>query len=304
MHIYNFRLKAEHEEETRRRRLQIYVCVARCIAYNFNAKQQTDIAKRLPKVTKQELGRIKERFGAFVRGEIQIVVDEAFTNVVQSFSEVLNSDRTLNMVLAGGFSASDFRELFRKIIEKRLKETVINSWMAKFEYIYHSEEENVGRKSKPRCAQNPNADAVLSNEQLYDLFQQILGVKKFEHQLIFNALQLDNPDEQAAVIRRELDSRIQMVQEMAKDRKLMPKFVVKDMETLYLDEMRSAVNLLVSNLESVPVNPKGSSLSKKSFRARSRSRCCPYHTVFILPFILPLGRDTTTARTHFSSTGK
>lgn len=31
---------------------------------------------------------------------------------------------------------------------------------------------------------------VLSKEQLYDMFQQILGVKKFEHQLLFNALQV------------------------------------------------------------------------------------------------------------------
>lgn len=52
-----------------------------------------------------------------------------------------------------------------------------------------------------------SADAVLGKEQLYDVFQQILGVKKFEHQIIFNALQLDNPDEQAAAIRREFATR-------------------------------------------------------------------------------------------------
>lgn len=52
----------------------------------------------------------------------------------------------------------------------------------------------------------------------------------------------------------------------------MPKFVVKDMEALYLDEYRASVNLLVANLESVPVNPKGSSTTKKSFRERSRGR--------------------------------
>ena len=31
---------------------------------------------------------------------------------------------------------------------------------------------------------------VLTKEQLYDLFQQILGVKKFEHQLLYNAMQV------------------------------------------------------------------------------------------------------------------
>lgn len=48
------------------------------------------------------------------------------------------------------------------------------------------------------------------------MFQQILGVKKFEHQLLFNALQLDSADEQAAAIRRELDGRMQKVSEMEK----------------------------------------------------------------------------------------
>ncbi len=31
---------------------------------------------------------------------------------------------------------------------------------------------------------------VMSKEQLYDLFQQILNIKKFEHQLLYNAMQV------------------------------------------------------------------------------------------------------------------
>lgn len=37
-----------------------------------------------------------------------------------------------------------------------------------------------------------NSELILSKEQLYDMFQQILGVKKFEHQLLFNALMVSN----------------------------------------------------------------------------------------------------------------
>ncbi len=59
---------------------------------------------------------------------------------------------------------------------------------------------------------------VLNKEQLYDLFQQILGVKKFEHQLLYNAMQLENSDEQAAAIRRELDARQEKLQEMQRVR--------------------------------------------------------------------------------------
>ena len=31
---------------------------------------------------------------------------------------------------------------------------------------------------------------IMTKEQLYDLFQQVLGVKKFEHQLLYNAMQV------------------------------------------------------------------------------------------------------------------
>jgi hypothetical protein len=39
--------------------------------------------------------------------------------------------------------------------------------------------------------QSLNSELILSKEQLYDMFQQILGIKKFEHQLLFNALQVN-----------------------------------------------------------------------------------------------------------------
>jgi len=36
----------------------------------------------------------------------------------------------------------------------------------------------------------------MSKEQLYDLFQQILNIKKFEHQLLYNAMQVSSDSEQ------------------------------------------------------------------------------------------------------------
>lgn len=46
-------------------------------------------------------------------------------------------------------------------------------------------------KRPSRMQQNTlNSELILSKEQLYDMFQQILSVKKFEHQLLFNALQV------------------------------------------------------------------------------------------------------------------
>uniref|UniRef100_A0A8C0ES30 Calcium-dependent secretion activator 1 n=1 Tax=Bubo bubo TaxID=30461 RepID=A0A8C0ES30_BUBBB len=215
---------------------------------------------------KQQLQTIKDRFQAFLNGETQIVADEAFINAVQSYYEVfLKSDRVARMVQSGGCSANDSREVFKKHIEKRVrslpeidglsKETVLSSWMAKFDAIYRGEEDP--RKQQARMTASAASELILSKEQLYEMFQNILGIKKFEHQLLYNACQLDNPDEQAAQIRRELDGRLQMAEQIAKERKF-PKFVSKEMENMYIEELKSSVNLLMANLESMPVSKGGS----------------------------------------------
>ncbi|KAK4312364.1 hypothetical protein Pmani_016191 [Petrolisthes manimaculis] len=167
-----------------------------------------------------------------------------------------------------GVFQHDLREVFKHNVEKRVrslpeidglsKETVLTSWMAKFDMIIKGEEDS---KRPGRMQQTLNSELIMPKEQLFDMFQQILGIKKFEHQLLFNALQLDSQDEQAAAIRRELDGRMQKVAELERNRKLMPKFVVKEMESLYLEELKTSINLLMANLESLPV-AKGSQEGK------------------------------------------
>lgn len=83
---------------------------------------------------------------AFLKGETPIMADEAFQNAVQSYHDVfLKSERVIKMVQSGACSQHDFREVFRNNIEKRVrslpeidglsKETVLTSWMAKFDCI-------------------------------------------------------------------------------------------------------------------------------------------------------------------------
>ncbi|XP_045481303.1 calcium-dependent secretion activator-like isoform X14 [Harmonia axyridis] len=224
--------KQEREEEERKRKIQLYVFISRCIAYPFNAKQPTDMTRRQPKVTKQQLESINIKFQAFLKGETQIMADDAFQNAIQSYYDVfLKSERVVKMVQSGACSQYDFREVFRNNIEKRVrvylsrniadveglsKESVFASWMAKFDCILKAGLGDEDSKRPSRMQQTLNSELILSKEQLYDMFQQILGVKKFEHQILFNALMLDSADEQAAAIRRELDGRMQKVAEMEK----------------------------------------------------------------------------------------
>ena len=268
--------EAEKREEERRKRLHTYVFVCRCIAYPFNAKQPTDLARRQIKVTKAALSSVKERFLAFLNGDTNIVADEAFTNAISYYYEVfLRSDRARKMVDSGGSTDNDFREIFRVEIEKRVralpeidglsKETVLSSWLAKFDGIYRGEED-------PRKRQRPNvgqSELILSKEQLYDMFQSILIVKKFEHQLIFNAAQLDSGDEQAAVIRRELETKMKDSDAVKRERRL-PKFVVKEMESMYVEELKASISQLMISLENVPV--KGNQESKYSLQKLKRAQ--------------------------------
>ncbi|XP_077458955.1 calcium-dependent secretion activator 1 isoform X4 [Stigmatopora argus] len=271
--------KLQREEEERKKKLQLYVFVMRCVAYPFNAKQPTDMARRQQKITKQQLQQTKDRFQAFLNGDTQIVADEAFINAVQSYHEVfLKSDRVAKMVQSGGFSASDFREVFKRHIEKRVrslpeidglsKETVLSSWMAKFDTIYRGDEDP--RKAQQRMTASAASELILSKDQLYEMFQNILGIKKFEHQLLYQACQLDNLDEQAAQIRRELDGRLQMADQIARGGRF-PKFVSKDMEAMYIEELKSSVNQLMANLESMPVSKGGEFKLQKLKRGHNTS---------------------------------
>lgn len=192
--------RVKKEEDEKRRRFQIYVFVLRCIAFPFNAKQkppQHDMQKRQAKVGRQELAKIKDRFAAFLDGATNIMADEAFKNAVQSYYEVfLKSDRVASMVRSGASSSTDFRDVFKNNIEKRVrslpeidglsKETVLCSWMTKFDTIYRGEEGD-RRVQRPSTTAN---ELILSKDQLYEMFQNIFNIKKYEHLILYNALQV------------------------------------------------------------------------------------------------------------------
>jgi calcium-dependent secretion activator len=121
-----FQQSQEQAEEDRKRRIQLYVFVCRCIAYQFNAKQPTDMTRRQIKITKQQLETIQGRFQAFIKGDTQIMADEAFQNAIANYYEIfLKSERVLKMVQAGACSQHDFREVFKNNIEKRVRRVQI-----------------------------------------------------------------------------------------------------------------------------------------------------------------------------------
>ena len=150
---------------------------------------------------------------SFLNGELSIPTDEAFVNAVQSYVEMfLRSDRVTIMVRHGGCSISDFRDIFKNNIERRVrclpdiagltKDTVISSWMSKFDQICRGDEDPRKWSQQRQAA---TSEAILSKEQLYDMFQNIVHIKKYEHQILYNAMQVSLFDGSFLTIDRLID---------------------------------------------------------------------------------------------------
>ena len=187
------------DEVERKEKLMLYVFVLRCIAYPFNAKQQTDMTRRQSKISKQELGVIKARFEQFLSGQTSIESDKAFHVAVKCYYDsFLSSERVLKMLGCGSCTASDFREVFKSSIEKRVRnvpngltiETILNSWMAKFDTIYRGGDKSSMRSPARMTGTTSSSEMILSKDQLYEMFQTILGIKKYEHAILYNACQV------------------------------------------------------------------------------------------------------------------
>lgn len=57
-----------------------------------------------------------------MKGDTQIMADEAFQHAVANYYEVfLKSDRLTSMVTSGACSQHDFREVFKNMCEKRVR---------------------------------------------------------------------------------------------------------------------------------------------------------------------------------------
>jgi len=139
---------------------------------------------------------------SFLNGELSIPADEAFHGAVHSYLNVfVRCECVASMVQRGGLSTADFRDVFRNNIERRIrglpeidglpKETVISSWMGKFDQIMRGDEDP-RRWSQRQAAAAGTSEATLSKEQLFDLFQNVLGVRKHEHQILYNAMQVSH----------------------------------------------------------------------------------------------------------------
>lgn len=181
----------------RKKLLQLYILVARCIAYPFNVRLPSDISRRKAKVTKKVLSVLRGRFGAFLDGKTNMTSDDDFKRAIQVYADtILWSESVAKMINSGSYSEDDFRDHFKYSIEEDVcdlrnvegvsKETVLALWMARFDVIFRGDmdDETISHEN---LEANSHSELLLSKEELLNMFRRILGVVEYEHQLVFNA---------------------------------------------------------------------------------------------------------------------
>lgn len=141
-------------------------------------------------------------------------LDNIFSSIISEYLDVyLSDERIAYLINSGSCSNNDFREIFRALARRRIKslpddilqfnestslptskESLLTTWMAKFECLLKGDPESDLQmiNSKKHVARHQMITAnltavenILTKDQLYDMFQSILKIKKFEHQLLF-----------------------------------------------------------------------------------------------------------------------
>jgi calcium-dependent secretion activator len=136
---------------------------------------------------------------------------------MQSYYEVfMQSPRINRMVESGGATATDFRQVFKTNVKKRIrllpeidgmgKDNLIHSWLTKFDAIYFGEDESAVDGKRKRAKETAQSELILTKEQLYDMFQYILGIQRYEHQQLAQGCQVKKYRDNRCFIRVGLRS--------------------------------------------------------------------------------------------------
>jgi hypothetical protein len=210
---------------------------------------------------------MRDRFEAFLEGRTRLSgnVDAAVQEAMRIYNEtvLVNAD-VAALVRAGGWMVEDFALVFRAMLPRMLADLELDEetdarvksvWLQIFGVLSRGEP-GLAYQDASSSSLNitpASSEMLLTTEQLYEVFQGVLGVKRFEHQILFNQCQLGSRDEQASLLRRELQLRGEVSQTLQPD-SMGQLFVRPEMAIMYMKEEQGAVRKLLHLLDSVPVN--------------------------------------------------
>ena len=167
-------------------KLQLYVFVCRCVAYPYNSKQDTDIPCHDAKLNCNDLSDVLHNIDTYLKTGGDSVVGQEYFDAVQCYrDECLSGPKIGKLAVSGGLSFDGLVNIFKSCMQQFLieedesKEQVEAIWIKMFHIV-------CGRTKQT----SKESNAIMTNAQLYEMFQSILSVKKYEHQILFNACQV------------------------------------------------------------------------------------------------------------------
>ena len=197
---------------------RLYLLVARCIAYPFNAKYQIETTPPRPKLNAERFGDICRTLKVAVEDSDKILAEwekkvspqekavlrnNSFIFCLQWMQEmVLSRPEIQDVCNTGNFSIKELEAIFKVKAttvltdsEKGLNSSDLTLWVNMFRKIVE-QSTNLDFESNYR-SKSPSAAAyaaVPKQNKLYKVFQQILKIRSIEHQVLYRECQVYNRD--------------------------------------------------------------------------------------------------------------
>ena len=198
---------------------KLYLLVARCIAYPFNAKYQIETTPPRAKLNAARFGSVcrtlrivAENFedisweleNKLTNQELDVVRTDDFVRCLRWMNKVvLVRPDIIEICSNGGFSAKELESIFKVKASIALgygPEATSNSevtlWCNTFRKLVEqcggsfSEGLDMRRKSRRGLGGVVNPGGVVNQDKLYKVFQEILKVRSIEHQVLYRECQV------------------------------------------------------------------------------------------------------------------
>lgn len=213
---------AEEGDLVNQERKLLYLMVARCIAYPFNAKYQLETAPPKPKLNEDRLQSVIDILETCrnqdwdVLTKLAVSINNAETKCLQSerflncldwyMDNVLDRGDVVTMSKNGSFSVKELESIFKVLATKHIMytssqldvdSTELQTWCSTFRKLVEH-----GARTTLRGGSLSSSSRALSSsagngggtgpnkEKLYKLFQKILEIKSLEHQILYRVCQV------------------------------------------------------------------------------------------------------------------
>jgi hypothetical protein len=280
---------AEEGDYVNHERKLLYLMVARCIAYPFNAKYQLETAPPKPKLNEarftgivdiletcrnQDWETIAKSAISISAAENKCLRGEKFLNCLDWYLDnVLARSDVVSMSHSGSFSVKELESIFKVLATKHIMytssaldvdSTELHTWCSTFRKLVEH-----GARTTLRGTRVPSPGGASgavggaggggtgpNRENLYKLFQKILNIKRIEHQVLYRVCQLGVKEEQEAVVRRELQKRELILKDKSSTLQE-GRFGSHRVEEIYREEELKHLKALMLNLDHLSLATPG-----------------------------------------------